>query len=316
MSDFPDSVRSALRRFDPLTLSYLGLFGFLGYLSEPLEPLRILLLFFLFSLWPLVSVLLPSSGGEEGTIRYDVTWRWRARYLLSSLLVTANPFVLVQSSRQIVGYLAGVARYRGRPPAPDRYAQRTDLALPFEGEWAVANGGPTKETSHSWGILSQRYAYDFLRIDAEGRTHEGDGTRAGDYYCYDEPILAPADGVVVSARDGRRDSPYFRGTLDPLQRDIRGNSVTIRHAENEYGVLAHLREGSVEVDEGDRVVRGQRIGRCGHSGNSTEPHLHFQLQDGPDFLTAAGLPVTFGGIAVDGEERADAIRGGQRVAPL
>ena len=156
-----------------------------------------------------------------------------------------------------------------------------------------------------------------LCTDDEGRTHRGDGTDLEDYYCYGEPLLAPADGVVVSASDGHRDSPYLKGALDPFQRDIRGNYVTIEHEASEYSVLAHLQEGSVTVEEGARVERGQRIGRCGHSGNSTEPHLHFQLQDRPRWFDfTVGLPISFDEVAIDSEPETDtrqSVRAGQRV---
>lgn len=83
------------------------------------------------------------------------------------------------------------------------------------------------------------------------------------------------------------------GFSHPLKRDIRGNYVTIQHAPDEYSCLAHLVPGSVAVSPGERVARGQPIGRVGHSGNSSEPHLHLQFQDHPVFEAAAGLPPLF-----------------------
>jgi murein DD-endopeptidase MepM/ murein hydrolase activator NlpD len=60
-----------------------------------------------------------------------------------------------------------------------------------------------------------------------------------------------------------------------------------------YAALAHLRRGSLRVRPGDRVAAGQQLAECGNSGNSTEPHLHFQLMDHPSVLLAAGLPLRF-----------------------
>ena len=77
-----------------------------------------------------------------------------------------------------------------------------------------------------------------------------------------------------------------------------GGHVVIKYAASEYSFLAHLRPGSVTVDPGQRVERGQQVGRCGHSGNSSEPHLHFQVQDHPDFATATSLPVRFDDIEI------------------
>jgi murein DD-endopeptidase MepM/ murein hydrolase activator NlpD len=53
------------------------------------------------------------------------------------------------------------------------------------------------------------------------------------------------------------------------------------------------------VEPGDHVERGQRIARCGNSGNSTEPHLHFHVQDHPNFFLGAGLPVRFRDVEID-----------------
>ncbi|WP_435159325.1 M23 family metallopeptidase [Haladaptatus sp. DFWS20] len=311
MANFLQSIRSRVERIDPMTLSYLGLLGIPSYFFGSLSPLRWFMFFWLLALWPLVKALLPTSN-DDSAVEFDTDWRWRGRFLVSNLLVMVNPFVLVQSMAQMVGYVVVLVRYLGRPPAPGRFDQQTDLTLPFSGTWTVVNGGVKKEDSHSWSIIAQRYAYDFVVTDGNGRTHDGDGTVAEEYFCYGEPMLAPADGRVVKTKDGYRDSPYFRGMLDPLQRDIRGNFVTIQHAENEYSVLAHLQEESITVEEGERVERGQQVGRCGHSGNSTEPHLHFQLQDRPSFYVSAGLPITFSGVGIADDKSGETERGNRR----
>jgi hypothetical protein len=164
--------------------------------------------------------------------------------------------------------------------------------------WTVINGGYDRSSSHSWSVLGQRYAYDFVKTDDEGRTHAGDGTTREDYYCWDKPVVAPADGVVVAASDGHRDAPSTTGWLDLRQRDIRGNYVVIEHVGGEHSLLAHLREGSITVRAGDHVTSGQQVGRCGHSGNSTEPHLHFHVQDGASFYRGMGLLVAFTSVGV------------------
>lgn len=132
-----------------------------------------------------------------------------------------------------------------------------------------------------------------MKVDDEGRTYEGEGDEPTAFYAFGEPVLAPADGIVVAASDGHRDYHRTDGWLDPRQRDLRGNYVVVEHDGGEYSLLAHLQQGSVAVTPGDRVDRGQQVGRCGHSGNSTEPHLHFQVQDHPNWLRAASLPVQF-----------------------
>lgn len=74
---------------------------------------------------------------------------------------------------------------------------------------------------------------------------------------------------------------------------ITGNYVIIKYGENIYAALCHLQTGSVQVSVGDAVTKGELIGRVGHSGNSLAPHLHFQLMDSSDILTANGLPCAF-----------------------
>ncbi|MBW8878048.1 MAG: M23 family metallopeptidase [Acidobacteria bacterium] len=79
-----------------------------------------------------------------------------------------------------------------------------------------------------------------------------------------------------------------------------GNYVVLRHAGGEYSQYAHLKQGSVRVKVGDAVTRGQVLGQVGQTGNTTEPHLHFQLTDGQDPLYSRGIPIVFKGLAVEG----------------
>lgn len=322
-SDRPSVDRSSGLRSrlpSPTNLALLFFLGIPGTLIPSLERLEWFYLFGLFALWPMVKGFLPSpSADPEPTDWITMGTQSGLRPLVSMVYLQLNPFLQWQGLKQLAGHVPVLFRYRFRLPDPDRFDQRVDYRLPVEGEWTVVNGGPTRDASHSWGILAQRYAYDLVVTDDRGRSYEGSGDRPEEYHCFGEPVVAPADGVVVAASDGRRDYHRAGGWMDPRQRDLRGNYVAIEHATGEYGVLAHLQEGSLEVAEGDRVERGEPIGRCGNSGNSTEPHLHFQLQDHPSFFRSMGLPIHFANLRVrapDGEgtthERAF-ISAGQRV---
>jgi hypothetical protein len=311
-------VRSLRERLpDPVSVSVLGLVSVPGYIVPALADLRVFALFFLFGFWPFVRMALP--GHRENPTAWVRAGGRPRQFLLSSLVVGFNPFVLWQGLRQLSGQVAILVRYRGRLPTPESFESPVSYRLPVDGEWTVVNGSHEREHSHSWGILTQRYAYDLLVTDDEGRTHAGDGTDPETFHCFDLSVVAPADGVVVAASDSHPDHDRI-GWVDLDQRSIIGNYVTIRHAPDEYSVLAHLKRGSVVVSEGDRVVAGQAIGRCGHSGNSTEPHLHFHLQDRADFFTAMGLPIRFDRVAAatgpDGAFQAYdrvAVTAGQRV---
>jgi murein DD-endopeptidase MepM/ murein hydrolase activator NlpD len=65
------------------------------------------------------------------------------------------------------------------------------------------------------------------------------------------------------------------------------------HSGDIFAGFAHLVPGSVAVEAGQTVRRGEVLGRVGHTGNSTSPHLHFQLMDSPDLMTAKGVPCAF-----------------------
>ena len=239
---------------------------------------------------------LPTTGpiGRVGSLGLPLV------FYFTAFLSIVNPFQFVQQIQQLVGQYRIGRRLRELPLA-ETYTQKTRYTLPFSGQWLTLNGGTTPQNSHSWEIITQRYAYDFVITDAERRRHSETGTRLEEYYCYNLPILAVADGEVVRVSDGVRNAPFIGyGLADFLARDFRGNFVVIQHAPNEYSFSAHLIPGSITVQVGQRVTRGQEIGRCGHSGHSTEPHLHFHIQDHPDFFLGMGLPVKFEEVNVDG----------------
>ena len=199
--------------------------------------------------------------------------------------------VLIASLRQMIGM--AIVNKKNKPmPDKDNFTPKIKYSLPFHGGWVAVNGGVTKESSHSWEISSQRYAYDFIILDNDGKSFSGDEAMLSDYHCYGKEILAPADGVVVEIRINCNDSKIMgNGGTDPLFKDLRGNYIVIRHTDDEYSCLAHLKPGSIEVRVGQHVKRKQRIALCGNSGNTSEPHLHFQIQNGRSFFSSAGLPI-------------------------
>ena len=223
------------------------------------------------------------------------------RFRVSTLVLFAVP----TARRQMLRHAAGNSRALLRAvESPIEYRQKVRYTLPVAEAWYVFNGGVSRRESHSWEVANQRYAYDFVISDnAKLRWARGkSGEHLEDYFCYGEPVLAPAPGEVVETRTGVPDAPRSgSGWVDPSTRDFRGNFVIIRHAEDEYSFSAHLAPGSVRVKQGELVERGQEIGRCGNSGHSTEPHLHFHVQDRADFFEASGVPVAFDDIAVNGE---------------
>lgn len=212
------------------------------------------------------------------------------------------------------GAIAGFVIRPAPEPAPTphlEYVTKASLQLPFEGEWYVFWGGRTPEQNYHVVSRSQRFAYDML-VMRDGKSHVNDGRALTDYHCFGQPILAPAAGRVAKVVDGLPDQPI--GSADA--RNPAGNHVVIDHGGGEFSTLAHLRQGSVTVHEGDPIRAGARVGACGNSGNTSEPHLHYQLQDAADMLASGtlGLPAQFVGYLADGQPvaRGEPLRG-QRV---
>lgn len=179
------------------------------------------------------------------------------------------------------------------------YCSKVLYKLPFEGEWTVINGSCDKDFSHSWAIPTQRYAYDFVVMDDDGKTHQDNGTELTSYGCYGKNVLAPADGVVVEIGNNCADEePFEDGAMKVTANDIRGNYILMKHARKEYSFVGHLQPQSITVKTGQKVHQGEVIAKCGNSGHTSEPHLHFHLQDGIGFFTSAGIPITFQDIVV------------------
>ena len=191
------------------------------------------------------------------------------------------------------------------------YQTKTPLRLPFEGEWFVGWGGRTEAENYHVVSPDQRFAYDLL-IQKDGKSHTGDGTALEQYHCFGKPILAPGAGKIAVAVDGLPDQKP--GEMDPSNPP--GNHVVIDHGNGEFSFLAHLKKGSVPVKKGDAVKAGDRIGLCGNSGNTSEPHLHYHLQTTERFADGEGLPAQFLNYVADGKkvERGEPKKG-QTVRP-
>lgn len=191
--------------------------------------------------------------------------------------------------------IAGVTfKPRALPSEAEPKKQQTELSLPFKGKWLVYWGGDSKDLNQHHDVPAQKFALDLLGVDENGKSHRGEGARNEDYFCFGREILAPADGVVVEAIDGVRDNTP--GSMNPYC--LVGNCVVIQHRDNEFSVLAHFQRGSVAVRAGQRVKRGELVGKCGNSGNSSEPHLHYHLQNSPIFQDALGIKEFFQKVSV------------------
>jgi hypothetical protein len=148
--------------------------------------------------------------------------------------------------------------------------------------------------------LAQRFAIDFNLLDADNRLSAGDPTRNTSSAGYGQPVLAVADATVVAAVDQYPDQIPNAATGVTLE-NAEGNHVILDLGEGRYALYAHLKPGSVGVQSGERVQRGQVIGELGNSGSSSGPHLHFHVMDGPSGLVSDGLPYGFSQIELTGQ---------------
>ncbi len=187
------------------------------------------------------------------------------------------------------------------PDIPAVENHQTQLAMPFKGKWLVFWGGDTKELNQHHDVPNQRFAFDFVIADDAGRTHKGEGKTNEDYFAFGREILVPADGVVIEAINGVRDN--VPGSMNPYS--AVGNAVLIQHKDNEVSVMAHIKLDSIKVKAGDKVTKGQLIGLCGNSGNSSEPHLHYHLQNTPVIQDGIGIKCLFQKVTIikDGREQ-------------
>ena len=171
--------------------------------------------------------------------------------------------------------------------ANQRYTKNS-YYYPFKGEWFVFWGGTNELINYHYAYESQRFAYDFVKVQ-DGCTYLHAPEHNQHYFAYNEEIIAPLDGKVIEVVDTIIDNiPSQMDEQNPA-----GNYVIIEHANKEYSLLAHLIPNSITVHVGQPVKTGDIIGRCGNSGNSSEPHLHFQVMDAPSLTQCKSLRIRF-----------------------
>jgi hypothetical protein len=140
--------------------------------------------------------------------------------------------------------------------------------------------------------IAQRFAIDWMRLDADGHLFKGDSKLNTNFYGYSAEALAVADARVS---DVRNNVPENGGSNERSTRNVTvdsavGNYVTLDLGRKHFALYAHLQPGSIKVKVGDQVKTGQVLGLVGNSGNSDAPHLHFQLMDDNSPLGAEGMP--------------------------
>lgn len=187
------------------------------------------------------------------------------------------------------------------------YKAKNEYRFPVAGRWYINASSSVR--SHHRSRPAHEFALDLLKIGDDCKSYRGAGTHWEDYYAFGEEVYAAADGVVIRAvndvpetelpRENETRKEFAVRVLDamwekdPSGRIAEGNLVIIEHAGGEYSTYVHLESGSVRVKAGDHVRQGQVIGQIGMSGDGFQPHLHFQVNTGPDPQYSRALPVLF-----------------------
>lgn len=187
----------------------------------------------------------------------------------------------------------------------NKTAKVASLSSPLVGGGWVSLEGLIGDSHHLRDIITigggirvpQRFAVDWMQVDATGMPYNTakDPKKNESYYCYGAPLLAAADGIVVSAVDEFPDNNPVGHIIPAVQntKNAAGNYISLSIGDGQYLFYAHVKPGSMKVKVGDKVKRGQVIGQLGNSGSSTAPHLHIELANANSILGAEGIPYTF-----------------------
>lgn len=243
-----------------------------------------------------VSAGLKSQMGTIKKIRFVRLQSSSALYETTFDKAVLGMTITLNPKNEIVGLL-----FKPYTESKEIVRNTTKMKLPFKGEWSVTWGGDTKEQNYHVESIAQKNAFDILIKDEQGSTHKGTGESNEDYYSFGKELYAPCDGEVVLVVDGVKDN--IPGILNPIY--IPGNSVIIKTATGEYAFFAHFKQHSIVVKQGQKVSTGALLGLCGNSGNSSEAHLHFHLQNVEDMTKATGAKCYFDQLKVNGVLKLD-----------
>jgi len=183
------------------------------------------------------------------------------------------------------------------------YQQKTSLTFPIRGKGVI---GQDWITNGGHGGFWNAFAIDIDGLDQNYAAQQNDANENASDAGWGREILAPAAGTVVYARNDVPTNPHpgeepgdnwYRALHDPVMA-YAGNYVIVDHGNSEYSVMMHMQPGSVTVKVGDVVATGQVLGRLGNSGDAFGPHLHYQLQSGPQIFRDQLLPFRFQNIDV------------------
>ena len=180
-----------------------------------------------------------------------------------------------------------VKPYITYPKSDNRYTKNF-YNMPINREWFVFWGGNNEFLNYHYAYVSQRYAYDLV-IMKDSQTYKENKLKNENFFAFNQEVIAPDAGKVVKVVNHIADNiPGEMNVSQPA-----GNYVILKHLNNEYSLIAHFKQDSIVVKKGDIVKQGQMIGLCGNSGNSSEPHIHFQVMNSPNLKKCKSINIRF-----------------------
>ncbi len=237
-----------------------------------------------------------------GRIRVPLVWVWVVLIVVDSFFADIPGWATLGATILVFAFYF----VEGTPKAKVR-----TIRSPVVGRWEAVNSPASRVPSHGLHAYGQTYAIDLTYHPADGHRPESGGVwplahPPEEYPAFGQPVFAPIDGTVVSIRETARDHLSRTSWVGMLylvvEAGVRellgtgrilGNHIVIDSGDGTYVLVAHLRQHSSRVREGEGVTRGQPLAECGNSGNSTEPHIHLQMMDHPNPYLACGLPLQF-----------------------
>ena len=199
------------------------------------------------------------------------------------------------------------------PTKVDTSRKPVTIAPPLNGPSWVAGGSCCGMSAHRMAVnplngqlwAPERFAIDYVQLTPDGRMFVGDRTKVESYPYYGADIHAVADGPVVAVVDNLPDQvPGTNPAGLPLDQ-YGGNHIVQDIGGGNYAFYAHLKPGSIKVKVGDKLTAGQTVAALGNSGNTSAPHLHFQVMSTPDPLLSDGLPFVYDKFRLDSRVASD-----------
>ncbi|WP_410973868.1 M23 family metallopeptidase [Bacillus pacificus] len=215
-----------------------------------------------------------------------IVWKGICRQRIDGALLFIVIFSIIGAWP--LGWFANIGRL-AYPADVHSTSPKVVVRFPLNERALIGWGGDRLETNYHVIKPNERWAYDILIPPAEVKS-----SKLEDYGIYGAKVMAPASGTVVSINNNEQD--LVPGS-DDFQ-SMAGNHIYLRLDESgTYLILAHLKQGSIKVKEGQHVNEGEFLAQVGNSGSSSEPHLHIhhQRQDPSkvSIFLSEGLPLYF-----------------------